>query len=85
MTRPINPSELLEFVSQSPQDDGDDEGSASLNRPHGEPPRVIVVGFKVPYADLMAFSLKLLLAAIPVALAVAAAVYAAFKYLPQLL
>lgn len=85
MAKPINPSELLEFVSQGPQNDEDDEPSSSLRGHHGEPPRVIVVGFKVPYADLMAFSLKLMLAAIPVAIAVAAAVYAALKYLPKFL
>ena len=85
MTKPINPSELLEFVSQAPQDDEDDEPSSSLKRPHGEPPRVIVVGFKVSYAELMAFSFKLMLAAIPVALAAATAVYAAIIYLPKFL
>ncbi|MBF0481766.1 MAG: hypothetical protein HQK81_13600 [Desulfovibrionaceae bacterium] len=85
MAKPINPSELLEFVSQSPGDDGDDDRPSTLDGHHGEPARVIVVGFKVPYAELVGFSLKLMLAAVPVALAAAAAVYAALKYLPKFL
>jgi len=85
VSKPIKPSELLEFVSQDPRGDENGETPSSMRSQNGEPPRVIVVGFKVPYADLVGFSLKLMLAAVPVAITAAAAVYAALKYLPKFL
>jgi hypothetical protein len=84
VTKPYNPSELLEFVAQAPPRD-EDGGQGRLSASAGEAPRVIVVGFKVPFADLMAFSLKLILAAVPVVAVAAAAVYAVVKFLPKLL
>lgn len=84
MTKSYNPSEILEFVTQgpAPEQGGQARPAGPLD---GEPPQVVVVGFKVPFADLMLFSLKLMLAAVPVLAAAGAAVYLVAKFLPKLL